>query len=238
VIDISAASSTEQIRLTIVPHGSYESPGGGLAKPINLDADGYVGGTINIGGGAIPPPIQLTLDLNGELSQYPLDRYQSSLTVDLAPIQVLPGGGYSPPIHTEAVPTRLVELSTQHDWVTSSSLVRVWNDGSITINLTAHRGPATIGFAFFELFMMIALASIAVAMTYSAIVANKPLEFSVFVWLVAMLFALPAIRNTMPGVPTIGTEADFTVFFWCIIAVSGCLITAAITYIRDLNRQR
>ena len=83
---------------------------------------------------------------------------------------------------------------------------------------------------------MLFLATIAVAITYAAIVSPKPLEFSLFVWLGAMLFALPAIRGTMPGVPGIGTMADFGIFFWCLFAIASCLIVAAITYVRTSLR--
>ena len=34
---------------------------------------------------------------------------------------------------------------------------------------------------------------------------------------VTILFALPAVRNTMPGVPPLGAVMDFAVYFWCII---------------------
>jgi hypothetical protein len=91
-------------------------------------------------------------------------------------------------------------------------------------------------FALFELAVMIALACIAVAMTYTTLITGRTLEFSMFVWLGAMLFALPAVRNTMPGVPGVGTVLDYAGFFWCLIAVAACLITAAITYIRTAFR--
>ena len=34
---------------------------------------------------------------------------------------------------------------------------------------------------------------------------------------VTVLFALPAVRNTMPGAPPLGAVMDFAVYFWCII---------------------
>lgn len=237
ILDISAATATELVRLTITPHGLYATRDGALSVPMNLDADGYSGGSIDLAAGIIPPPVPLTLDLNGDLSQYPLDRYTSLLTVDLAPIRLEPNGTYSLPETTSVVPMRLVEVASQHDWVTSSSVQHTWADGSLTISLDAHRGTATIGFAFFELFMMVALATIAVAITFAAIVSNKPLEFSLFAWLGAMLFALPAIRGTMPGIPSVGTVVDYSIFFWCLIAIAGCLIVAAITYIRASWRE-
>ena len=133
------------------------------------------------------------------------------------------------------MPTVLSVDSIKHDWKTNSSLIQTTNR-EIAVQLTSERGTATIGFALFEFLIMLFLACIAVAITYAAIVSPKPLEFSLFVWLGAMLFALPAIRGTMPGVPSVGTMADFGIFFWCLFAVASCLIVAAITFVRTSLR--
>ena len=228
VLAVTPTAATENIRLTIVPHGRYSQNGGELAQSINLDADGYAGGTVTLRAGEIPPPVLLSLDLSGDLSQYPLDRYSANMTINLRPVV---DGQRS----EQAVPTLLLVDSVKHDWKTNSSLLQTTNR-EISVQLTSERGAATIGFALFEMVVMLFLATIAVAITYAAIVSPKPLEFSLFVWLGAMLFALPAIRGTMPGVPGIGTMADFGIFFWCLFAIASCLIVAAITYVRTSLR--
>ena len=231
VLEVQQVAGTQQVRLTIVPHGSFANRDGSLTQTINLDADGYVGGSINLAGGEIPPPVQLVLDLSGDLSQYPFDSYSSALEVHLSKVQK--GTDSSASIKSdEPVPMRLAVNAAQHDWAISSSHAESWDTGAISVETTARRGGAMRAFALFELAVMIALAAIAVAMTYTTLSTGKPLEFSMFVWLGAMLFALPAIRNTMPGVPGVGTVLDYVGFFWCLIAVAACLITAAITYIR------
>jgi len=228
VLAVTPTNASETVRLTVIPHGRFATNGGELATSINLDADGYAGGTITLLGGEIPPPVMLTLDLAGDLSQYPLDRYTANLTINLRPVV----SGQRAEI---AVPTVLSVDSVKHDWRTNSRLIQATNR-EIAVQLTSQRGAATIGFALFELLVMLFLACIAVAITYAAIVSPKPLEFSLFVWLGAMLFALPAIRGTMPGVPSVGTMADFGIFFWCLFAVASCLIVAAITYVRTSLR--
>ena len=235
ILEISPVAGTMQVRVTIDPHGTYALPDGALAKSLNIDADGYAGGSITLSAGEIPPPVQLSLTINGDLSQYPIDRYSTLLTVHLSEVEVSPAGKEVK--LATPVPTQLVVDANQHDWALSVSKVGVWPDGAISINIAVHRGVATKAFAFFELFMMVSLAVIAVAITYSAIISSKPLEFSLFAWLGAMLFALPAIRGTMPGIPGVGTLIDYAVFFWCLLAVAGCLITAAITYITTTMRE-
>lgn len=235
VLEVQPVAGTEQVRLTVVPHGSFANPDGSLKQTINLDAEGYLGGSINLTGGEIPPPVQLVLDLEGDLSQYPFDSYTSALEVRLSRVIRNPDGSGTVK-SDEPVPMRLAVSAKQHDWAIASSHAESWEDGAISVTIGAERGGAMRAFALFELLVMIALATIAVAMTYTTLITGKPLEFSMFVWLGAMLFALPAVRNTMPGVPGVGTVLDYVGFFWCLIAVAACLITAAITYIRATFR--
>lgn len=237
ILEVQPVAGTQQVRLTIAPHGSFANRDGSLKQTINLDADGYLGGSINLSGGEIPPPVQLVLDLDGDLSQYPFDSYASALQVRLTRV-VKSADGTGTTKSEEPVPTRLAVSAKQHDWAVTSSPADSWDDGAIRVDLGARRGGAMRAFALFELLVMIALASIAVAMTYTTLVTGRPLEFSMFVWLGAMLFALPAVRNTMPGVPGVGTVLDYAGFFWCLIAVAACLITAAITYIRTAFKTR
>jgi len=235
VLEVQPVAGTQQVRLTVTPHGSFANRDGSLKQTINLDADGYVGGSINLTGGEIPPPVQLVLDLDGDLSQYPFDSYSSALEVRLSRVTKNPDGSGS--IKTdEPVPMHLAVSAKQHDWAVTSSHGESWEDGAVSVELGASRGGAMRAFALFELAVMIALACIAVAMTYTTLITGRALEFSMFVWLGAMLFALPAVRNTMPGVPGVGTVLDYAGFFWCLIAVAACLITAAITYIRTAFR--
>ena len=235
VLEVQPVAGTQQVRLTVIPHGAFANPDGSLKQTINLDADGYVGGSINLTGGEIPPPVQLVLDLEGDLSQYPFDSYDSALEVRLTRVVRNPDGSGSTK-SDEPVPMRLAVSAKQHDWSITSSHAESWENGAISVDLGASRGNAMRAFALFELAVMIALACIAVAMTYTTLITGRTLEFSMFVWLGAMLFALPAVRNTMPGVPGVGTVLDYAGFFWCLIAVAACLITAAITFIRTAFR--
>lgn len=235
VLEVQPVAGTQQVRLTVTPHGAFANPDGSLKQTINLDADGYVGGSINLTGGEIPPPVQLVLDLEGDLSQYPFDTYTSALEVRLTRVVKNPDGAGTVK-SDEPVPMRLAVNAKQHDWAITSSHGESWDDGAVSVDLGARRGGAMRAFALFELAVMIALACIAVAMTYTTLITGRTLEFSMFVWLGAMLFALPAVRNTMPGVPGVGTVLDYAGFFWCLIAVAACLITAAITFIRTAFR--
>ena len=53
---------------------------------------------------------------------------------------------------------------------------------------------------------------------------RKP-EFSMMVWVAAMLFVIPAVRNGLPGSPPPGAIVDFGLFFWLHILTVISLLT-------------
>ena len=50
---------------------------------------------------------------------------------------------------------------------------------------------------------------------------------------VALMFALPSIRNTMPAAPPFGAVIDFASFFWAILVAILCFVFATTRYARD-----
>ena len=53
---------------------------------------------------------------------------------------------------------------------------------------------------------------------------------------VTVLFALPAVRSTMPGAPPLGAIMDFAVYFWCIIISVSHILAISGTF-RNISRQ-
>jgi hypothetical protein len=49
-------------------------------------------------------------------------------------------------------------------------------------------------------------------------VGARPPESTLIGALGAMVFALPALRNAIPGAPPLGVRADLLVFLWAVIA--------------------
>jgi hypothetical protein len=55
-------------------------------------------------------------------------------------------------------------------------------------------------------------------------VARGRVDFAHVIWLGAMLVAIPAVRNEMPGVPPIGTAVDLFIFFPSMVIVGVALL--------------
>ena len=84
------------------------------------------------------------------------------------------------------------------------------------------------GFVFIILWLITACALMALA----CVVYFGVVEAKVIAILATLLFAMPAIRNAQPGVPTIGCISDTAGFFWNMIVVSLCLIWCMIEFFR------
>ena len=220
VIDVDPASDHLQARLTLKPFGRYANANGTLAVPIKLDVDGVPGGQETFEAGHTPIPVLSTISLIGELSQYPFDSYNSLLVVEVSQVGT-PG----------LVPIKLSITGGQRDWSITPSRVAKHEGNSLATTVAIERGGATIGFALFELFLMFVLAAIAVAITYSTVIIGRPLEFSYFTWLGALIFALPAVRASLPGNPPIGTLGTIIFFFPALATVTVCMLVAAITFV-------
>jgi hypothetical protein len=252
--EISPAQGTQSIRLIAVPHGSYASDPDTLAVPLDLEVDGVANGNVSFLAGQSPEAVESSLELVGDVSQYPLDSYTSRLSVQMlrpgatptpagtasgaTPVAATaPTAPTAPPVPSgqqrlaNVVPIRLTVVTYEGDWRISSSLVATSDDGTVAVDLSLHRGLVNQAIALFELFIMLAISGIAIAISYTAIVGHRKLDFGLFGWLGAMLFALPAIRNAMPGIPGVGTVSDYVVYFWAIFVIGACLFTIATTYV-------
>lgn len=226
VLDVDPPSDTMTVRLIVVPHGAFALPSGALAIPVTINVDGVPGGSESLEAGKLPVPVQSTVSLIGDLSQYPMDSYTSLLVVEA-----------SSPRLSGLLPVHLSVSAGQRDWkITPSNSAKVLGN-AITVDINTSRGAATIGFALFEMAVMLILAGIALAITYVTVIGGRQLEFSYFTWLGALIFALPAVRNSLPGSPSIGTLADCLVFFPALATVTMCMLAAAITFVRRSHRK-
>ncbi|KAG0072471.1 hypothetical protein BGZ89_005861 [Linnemannia elongata] len=99
----------------------------------------------------------------------------------------------------------------------------------IAIEIFTRRSPTTIGFSLFIVLIMwmlsIAIGIIAIQVIRKYRVSDE----HVLTLGITTLFALPALRETQPGIPSIGCAADVLGFYWnmAIIAISSIMILMA-----------
>ncbi len=93
------------------------------------------------------------------------------------------------------------------------------------IELTIERATTA---RFFSMFIMGAMWLLTIAvllLVFHVLAGRRKIEVGMFSFLGALLFAFPALRNSQPGTPPIGTYGDFIAFFWAEVLIALCLLT-------------
>ncbi|KAF9100461.1 hypothetical protein BGX27_000398 [Mortierella sp. AM989] len=96
----------------------------------------------------------------------------------------------------------------------------------ISIEIITRRSPTTIGFSLFIVLIMWMLSIAIGIIAIQVIRQHRMTDEHVLTLGITTLFALPALRETQPGIPAIGCAADVLGFYWnmAIIAIASILI--------------
>jgi hypothetical protein len=93
------------------------------------------------------------------------------------------------------------------------------NDNYLKLSITASRSTTTLAFSML-LFLVMWLLSFGAFMLTVCYITFGFLEPPLIAILGTMLFALPAVRNTQPGVPPIGCILDVAGLFWNMVLLN------------------
>jgi len=171
--------------------------------------------------GALMPPENLQLGLGvGDIGGYPFDGYRTVLQV-----RVLTATG-------NVVPSVMFGEASVHGYrISMVDPVSEPNGGhDLTIEVT--RAPATLVFALFVMFLMWALTVLAVALAIEEIHSGRWIDVELIALFGVLLFAFPAVRNSVPNAPALGVLGDFVAYFWCEIALGLGLVALLATHLR------
>ena len=70
-----------------------------------------------------------------------------------------------------------------------------------------------------------------ISLVYRVFAGHRKIEIGMFSFLGALLFAFPALRNSQPGTPPIGTMSDFLAFFWAEVIIALSLLSVVLRWI-------
>jgi hypothetical protein len=93
------------------------------------------------------------------------------------------------------------------------------------IDLTVTRATTAQFFSIFIMCAMWLLTAAVLFLAFHVLTDRRKIEVGMFSFLGALLFAFPALRNSQPGTPPIGTYGDFLAFFWAEMLIALCLLT-------------
>ncbi len=144
------------------------------------------------------------VDLNGgSVDDYPLDAYTTRLNVKLL-------DGKS----SLKLPARITVWDGMlgYDLKTASQPGADADDVELTTSIV--RSGAFVLFALAAYSAMIVLGVCAIIVAVLTFIEAHPPETSLIGSLAAIAFALPVLRNTLPGSPPLGVQADMWAFLW------------------------
>ena len=102
----------------------------------------------------------------------------------------------------------------------------------VAADLSAHRPATTTVYASWLMLLMWGLAFTGVLIAWAVVIWQVELPMWVFGYFVGVLFALPPLRDSLPGRPPPGTVFDFVSFYWSITLVGITLILLLVMWIR------
>ena len=215
------------VRLEFKPHGTLLSADGAtLAQDLELYVASATGKNMHeFKKGKRMNPIEAIVEIyEGEPMDYPFDEHSAELAFFFQPAGT--GAGTEPvPLAVElrgsVAGLRIdAEYDEEHN-----------KPDTAVIDISLERAATA---RFFSIFIMIAMWSLAIGvilLVFRVHSGQRKIEISMFSFLGALLFAFPALRNSQPGTPPIGTLSDFLAFFWAEVIIALSLLSIVLRWI-------
>jgi len=189
-------------------------------------------------------PIDATLTLDGQASDYPFDSHDANLWMILTtPVkaetrseQPKEAGdeepsAAKPPAKASVFDTNEpVAMAVEFEGSIPGLKLEAEKDkeselGYTSIDMKISRSSTVVFFSTFVMVLMLCLTTAATIMMLRFWLGNRKIELGAMSLYGAMLFAFPAMRNSQPGVPPLGTYSDYVSFFWAEALIAILLVT-------------
>ncbi|HEY5091238.1 MAG TPA: DUF4436 family protein, partial [Polyangia bacterium] len=169
-------------------------------------------------------PATIRPDLNdGRIVDYPLDRYRVGLR-----LRAVEGAGSGGP----PIAMRVTVWEGVLGYAIRSSEATPGKDGELDLRFDVRRTDAQVFFALAAYGAMVVLACTSLGISFLMFLGRRKAEATLIGALAALVFALPALRNALPGAPPLGVRADLAVFLWAELAVVIGIALAALSWAR------
>lgn len=219
-------------RLELTPVGTYLAEDGvTLTRDLDLFISSATGKQVHeFKKGKRMGPVEAVLDMyNGDAMDYPFDQHDAELIMYFET---------PTPSAKDAAAATAPEAAGSDDIPVSLQLAGAVNGLSIeaekakentadyvSLDLTIKRATTARFFSIFIMCAMWLLSAAVLFLVFHILADRRKIEVSMFSFLGALLFAFPALRNSQPGTPPIGTYGDFLAFFWAEMLIALCLLT-------------
>lgn len=232
------------VRIELTPQGKFVSEDGvTLSRDIELFVNTTTGKQVHeFRKDKRMGPVEAVLDMyEGEPMDYPFDEHVAQLAVYFDNSVPEPAAGAAAeaeepeadePAAAAGADDEAAEIPIALELFGSVNGLQIEAEKSkenvkdyAVIDLTIRRATTA---RFFSIFIMSAMWLLTVAvlfLVFHVLTGRRKIEVGMFSFLGALLFAFPALRNSQPGTPPIGTYSDFIAFFWAEVLIALCLLT-------------
>lgn len=217
------------VRLTFTPHGSLLSADGAtLSRDLVLDINSGTGKhTYEFKKGKRMDPVEAIVEIyDGEPMDYPFDKHEAELSFSFEP-----AGAAAASETNTAIPVAVELHGSVSGLKIEAEYAKENKDDHVVIDLTLARASTAIFFSVFIMAAMWALTLGVVCLVFRVLAGHRKIEIGMFSFLGALLFAFPALRNSQPGTPPIGTYSDFLAFFWAEVLIALSLLAVVLTWL-------
>ncbi|KAJ3094801.1 hypothetical protein HDU97_007558 [Phlyctochytrium planicorne] len=240
VINMDFAAGTYKLKLDFFPCGDYvdkTNPHIGkstvLGVPVKLSFDNKI---YNFTSGGPMNTQEFTASFDsGDINNYPVDRYTATdLFIEAevtnknatAPLQVPLLVTFS-----ASLLTYTVKLIALQDFLSPNNP----SYETIVLAFKASRAITTIFFSGLIMTIMWGLSLLAVFLAITLWLRGRKVEPPTIAFSIALMFALPNIRNTQPGSPPVGCTADVVSYFWAMVLSAITAGLLLVNYIVKYN---
>lgn len=218
------------VRLEFTPHGSLASGDGAtLARDLDLYVSSATGKNVHeFKKGKRMSPVEAVVEIyEGEPMDYPFDAHTAELTFFFEPAAAKGGetGG------NESIPVAVELRGSVAGLRIDTEYAKENAPDHTVIEINLQRATTAVFFSVFIMIAMWALTFGVIFLVFRVFAGHRKIEISMFSFLGALLFAFPALRNSQPGTPPIGTMSDFIAFFWAEVIIALSLLSVVICWL-------
>jgi hypothetical protein len=173
-------------------------------------------------------PVEAVVEIyEGEPMDYPFDAHTAELSFFFEPAAAKGGeaGG------NEAIPVAVEMHGSVAGLRLDTEYAKENTPDHTVIEINIQRATTAVFFSVFIMIAMWALVIGVLSLVYRVFAGHRKIEISMFSFLGALLFAFPALRNSQPGTPPIGTMSDFLAFFWAEVIIALSLLSVVLRWI-------
>lgn len=162
---------------------------------------------------------------SGSVSRYPFDAYAADIVVSATDLSSTNSGDF--------IPLHVTTWAGVPAWLlTIKRAPPIDAVPGLSLTFLAQRPAGQVFFSCIIYGLMVLIALCAVSIGGLTFIGKRRIEVTFTGALTGMVFALPVLRNTLPGAPPLGVPADILILLWAEVAAIAGLTLFVTAWVR------